>query len=108
MPEMNGYETLKWLQENRPEIKVIVVSMFDSDFSIMRSMRLGARAFLRKTMSPEELKNAIYTVDERGFYYSNCITKKLFSALAYSADTNNDFKDCMLTEKEIACFSKWM
>src|SRR6266496_2376454 len=81
MPLMDGYETLDWLQENHPNIHVVILSMHDCDFNVMRLLRRGAKAFLKKASSPSELKNAIYSVNEKGFYYNDNITRRLFNIL---------------------------
>ena len=64
-------------------------------------MHAGAKAFLKKTMPPEELKNAIYAVKEKGFYYTDNITRKLFIAFYNDSDTDHDSRNGILNEKEI-------
>jgi DNA-binding NarL/FixJ family response regulator len=101
MPLMNGHETLDWLHKHHPSIQVIILSMYDVDFSITRLMHVGAKAFLKKTVSPEELKNAIYAVKEKGFYYTDNLTRKLFHAFYNDSGTDPDTGNGILNEKEI-------
>src|SRR5688572_11021317 len=100
MPLMNGYETLDWLRKHHPSIQVIIISMLDCDFTMIRLLQSGAKAFLKKSMPPEELKNAIYSLMEKGFYYTDCTTRKLFNALYNDSETDHDFRRYTLTEKE--------
>jgi DNA-binding NarL/FixJ family response regulator len=101
MPVMNGYKSLDWLQQNHPLISVIIVSMCDVDFNIVRLLRAGARAFIKKTMPPDELRNAIYSVHEKGFYYTDCTTRKLFNVLYNNFETEFDFSNYGLSDNEI-------
>ena len=101
MPVMNGYETLDWLQNTYPGIHVIILSMYDSEFTTIRLLRAGAKAFLKKNISSTELKNAIWSVIETGFYYNDSISRKLLTALHNDAKLNSDFRNHLLTAKEL-------
>ncbi|HEY3854033.1 MAG TPA: response regulator [Verrucomicrobiae bacterium] len=61
MPEMTGLELLEWLkdQPRHSAIPVIAVSSFDRQREIRKSYQLGARTFLSKPISAEELRTAI-------------------------------------------------
>jgi CheY-like chemotaxis protein len=61
MPEINGLELLEWLrnQPRHSEIPVIAVSSYDRQREIRKSYQLGARTFLSKPISAEELRRAI-------------------------------------------------
>lgn len=70
MPEMDGYETARNLRMTYPEIYVLVLSMYDSEVSLLRMLQAGARGFLKKDIHPAELKLAIQSVIATGYYYS--------------------------------------
>ncbi len=46
MPEMDGYETAIRLSQDYPEIKVIALSMYDDEKSIIRMIKAGARGYV--------------------------------------------------------------
>ncbi len=48
MPEMDGYESARWLQGNHPEIKIITLTMYDSEIALIRLLQIGVRGFLKK------------------------------------------------------------
>jgi two-component system, NarL family, invasion response regulator UvrY len=77
MPEMDGYETAKYLRINYPEIYVLVLTMYDSEISLLRMLQAGARGFLKKDIHPSELKSAIQSVIGTGYFYSNHSAGKL-------------------------------
>lgn len=77
MPEMDGYETAAWLKSHYPEIKILVLSMYDNENSIIRMLKSGARGYILKDAEPAELKNALDAVAKKGFYYSEFVTGRL-------------------------------
>ena len=77
MPEMDGYETAKYLRLNYPGIYVLVLTMYDSEISLLRMVQAGARGFLKKDIHPGELKLAIQSVMASGYFYSHNSAGKL-------------------------------
>jgi DNA-binding NarL/FixJ family response regulator len=71
MPEMNGPQTLIQLRSDYPEIKVLVLSMFNEKRMIREMFRLGANGYVTKDVSTEELIDAIYNVYYRGYHTQN-------------------------------------
>ena len=101
MPGMDGYETTKWLWENNPEVKVLILTMFDSEIALIRLLQVGVRGFLKKDVHPAELKAALLTVAENGYYYSNNTTGKLASFLHKNHSAHSSIDRALLNEKEI-------
>ena len=77
MPEMDGYETAKFLRLHYPGIYVLVLTMYDSEISLLRMVQAGARGFLKKDIHPGELKLAIQSVMASGYFYSHNSAGKL-------------------------------
>jgi two-component system, NarL family, response regulator DegU len=77
MPVMDGSETCEYLYNKFPDVKVIVLSMHDSERYILHMMDLGARAFLFKNVEPDELEKAIYAVADKDFYHNEFIASIL-------------------------------
>lgn len=71
MPKMNGLETLQYLKEHEPEIKVLMLTMHGHEKYILRTLELGANGFLMKDCGPEELLQAIEDVMQKGNYYND-------------------------------------
>ena len=102
MPRMDGYQTMAWLQQNHPESKVLVISMVDNEESITKMVKLGVKGYLSKDIDLFELKNAIYSILNKGFYYTDYITGKLVHSLQHNEKddaTNNVTK--LLNDKEL-------
>jgi two-component system NarL family response regulator len=62
MPGMDGVELIEAIRRKFPAARLIILTMYDSDDDIDRSLRAGAKAFLLKDMSIEELADAIREV----------------------------------------------
>lgn len=81
MPDMDGYETALWLKENYPDIKILALSMYETDNSIIRMLKNGVRGYILKDIEPAELKLALDSVLRKGFYYSEMVTGKLIHTI---------------------------
>lgn len=69
MPSMNGFETLKQLRERYPDIKVLILSMYDNEQAIIKSFTMGACGYLQKDCDPLDLKAALLTVYDGELYH---------------------------------------
>src|SRR5690606_33410080 len=83
MPGMGGMELSKWMQKNHPQIPVLVLSMKDDESTIISMLRNGVKGYLSKNIDPVELGNAINSVLEKGYYYTDQITGKLLFQLSH-------------------------
>lgn len=81
MPLRDGFETALWLKQNHPDIKVLALSMYDNEPSIIKMLRNGAKGYLLKDTAPKEFKTALDAVMSKGFYYSEMVTGKLIHAV---------------------------
>ena len=43
MPEMDGHQTALFLQKNHPEIKVLMLTMYDSELALIRLLKAGVK-----------------------------------------------------------------
>ncbi|MFT3823898.1 MAG: response regulator transcription factor [Chitinophagaceae bacterium] len=81
MPGMDGFEAAIWLKDNRPDCRVLLLSMFEDEATIIRVLRNGIRGYLAKNAPTPELKNAITSMAGRGYYYGESILSRLTSAV---------------------------
>ena len=51
MPDMNGYETAAWLQQDHPAINVLMLTMYDSELSMIKLLQSGVKGFLKKDIA---------------------------------------------------------
>ena len=59
MPKMNGIEATEILKNKYPQIKIIMLTVFDNDENIFKSIKAGADGYLLKEVNPKVLKEGI-------------------------------------------------
>lgn len=101
MPKMDGFETAKWLFENHPEVKVLILTMYDSEIALIRLLQCGVRGFLKKDIHPTEMELALKSVAENGYYYSHTTTGKLASLFQKDNKNNIHIERGILSDKEL-------
>jgi DNA-binding NarL/FixJ family response regulator len=97
MPVMNGFETMLWLKENHPKIKVMALSMEGDENSVVTMVKNGAKAYLLKNASPKNLEEALKKLDKEGYFYPDWASKLLFENLNKSEENQSSVK---ITERE--------
>jgi DNA-binding NarL/FixJ family response regulator len=104
MPVMNGFESVKWLSENYPEIKVLALSVEDNEKVILKMIRGGAKGYFLKDIHPDELRKALLIVIDKGYYYSERVTSTMVNALhPNNNETTVKLKKNELTFLQLAC-----
>lgn len=77
MPVMDGTETCENILQKYPDVKIIILTMHDSEKYILHMMEMGVHAFLLKNTEPEELEEAIHSVMEKDFYHNDLVATVL-------------------------------
>ncbi len=77
MPGMNGVEACKLALEKYPNLKVLVLSMFDDDAYYNTMIELGVKGFIMKDCDASELKQAIQAIRNGQNYFSQELLLKL-------------------------------
>ena len=78
MKGMNGIDLAALLLERQPELRVLMLSMYDNPEYVQRAMRAGARGYVLKDAPAEEIVSAIEAVQAGGTYLSPAVSKRLF------------------------------
>jgi DNA-binding NarL/FixJ family response regulator len=86
MPIMNGINTANWLRGAHPEIKVIVLSMFDDPDKVLTMLKLGIKGYLLKDAEPFEFEMALQKVSHNDVYYPDFVTKYLLDTINPAVD----------------------
>ena len=100
MPEMDGYEVAQWLKNNYPTIKTLALSMNSNEEAIVKMIRYGVRGYLLKGCKPQELKQALDSITDKGFYYTEYLTRQLIKNLNPEKARNPD-EDLSFNEREL-------
>jgi two-component system, NarL family, invasion response regulator UvrY len=97
MPETNGFETAKAIKEKWPDIKILAVSVYDSEFNIIGMLRAGAGGYILKDSQPAVMRKAIESLYENSFYHSELVTGKILHQIISKP---NETTATELNEKE--------
>jgi DNA-binding NarL/FixJ family response regulator len=92
MPLMEGVEVVRRLRERDPRARVIILTTYDTDEEITRALRAGAKAYVLKDISADELVACIRDV----------LAGKTYLAPAAAAKLAEDVTRVQLTPRELA------
>jgi len=104
LPEMSGVELAKVVTTNYPSTKVIILSMHTEQEYIFNSLRNGAKGYLHKSISREELVEAIEQVYEGSEYFSkevSGIILKSYLRQIKNPERVEEYEDKKLTPREM-------
>ena len=98
MPIMDGIAAIRILQEQAPEIKILVLTTFDEDEYITQAMSCGAQGYLLKDTPSSELAQAIRSVNQG---YTQMGPGLFAKAMANSAEQVNAGVKSLTTPPEL-------
>jgi DNA-binding NarL/FixJ family response regulator len=81
LPGLNGIEATTEILRHTPETKVVILSMYDDEHSVVSAIRSGARAFVLKKASDNDLLDALRTVAKGGSYLSPQVSDRLLNRI---------------------------
>ena len=86
MPGMDGITAIAQIHDRYPELKVLVLSMYDTVDFVRRAVANGACGYLMKDAPPFELEHALRSVMAVGSFYSPVIAQKLMQPAELTAE----------------------
>ena len=91
LPGMSGIEGVQLIKRKYPEIEVIIVSIYTDTDNIYKALCSGAVGYLMKNTPMNELKEAIFTVQEGGSPMTPSIARKVIQHFSpVKRDEEND------------------
>lgn len=81
MPHRDGLWTLRELQRQGSAVPVLVLTTFDDDTLLLDALRSGARGYLLKDVTLEQLTDAVRTLADGGTLVAPSITDRLLRAI---------------------------
>jgi DNA-binding NarL/FixJ family response regulator len=109
MPVMNGIEATQKIREYFPGTRVLAISMSAEDSLVMDMFEAGAKGYLIKNASREEIIQSIEVVNQNGIYYSNATSKSLIARIInsdhnpYKKPKNISFSDREINIMRLMC-----
>ena len=81
LPGLNGVETTAEILRHSPDCKVVILSMYDDENSVVSAIRSGARGFILKKVSDSDLLDALRMVAQGGAYLSPQVSDRLLTRI---------------------------
>lgn len=102
MPVMDGIKTTELLKNRYPQIKVIMLTVFDDDENVFNAIKAGADGYLLKDTDPDSLHNGIVEIYNGGAPMSPSIALKALKMLRNPGKTESLVQqvDFNLTQRE--------
>jgi DNA-binding NarL/FixJ family response regulator len=90
MPVMNGMDAARYLRENHPDTKVIILTMHEHKEYIQGVIRCGAQGYIVKDVTAQEMISAIKTVIGGETYYSSCVSQMMYDDFNRTSSPDSD------------------
>lgn len=97
MPGRTGVDATRAIVAASPATAVLVLTMFEEDDLVVAAMRAGARGYLLKGATRDELRNAIITIAAGGAVFGPAVASRL-GAIIERGGGDRPFRD--LTDRE--------
>ncbi|MDT8412782.1 MAG: response regulator transcription factor [Vicingaceae bacterium] len=103
MPEMDGIKATELIKNRYPQIKIIMLTVFDDDENIFNAIKAGADGYLLKEITPDTLHDGICQVLEGGAAMTPSIAAKALNLLRFPEKITADkvqVEEISLTKRE--------
>ena len=101
MPECDGVQATREIHQRFPWIKILVLTTFDEDEYIWKSLQAGAIGYLLKSTPSEQIANAIRTVYQGHSQLGPTIASKVFTKLTPPQPLQSDSVHHLLSQREL-------
>lgn len=103
MPGKTGFEAARAIRAGSPDIHILIVTLFQDDESIFAALRAGARGYVLKDTSEEEMLRAIRAVASGEAIFSPGVASRMIGFFASSREElpQDIFSDLTSREREI-------
>ncbi|MEM8565575.1 MAG: response regulator transcription factor [Bacteroidota bacterium] len=99
MPKLDGIDTAKRINDEFPEVKILILSMYNNEEFIKSLIQVGVSGYILKNRGREELVEAVNHVAQGGEYFGAAVTKTLISSL--KKPKKSEKEKVQLTRREI-------
>jgi DNA-binding NarL/FixJ family response regulator len=100
MPNVNGIEATRRILQESPNIRVLVVTLFEDEDSVFMALRAGARGYILKDADEEEMLRAIWAVGRGEAIFSPAIATRVLAYFAASKPARPPEVFPTLTDRE--------
>ena len=100
MPNLNGFEATRQIKKKLPEVKVLILTMYQDDEYVLQALQSGASGYVLKDVAVEELVTAIRAVNNEQYYLSPSISRTVIDAYLRKTEKGGKEPSELLTARE--------
>jgi len=101
LPKVNGIEAVWQIKQSFPEIQVLMLTVFDDNDKIFKSICAGASGYILKRTSPSRIVDAIFEVAEGGGPMSAAIARKVLEMFPRNNPKEKETETLSPREREV-------
>jgi DNA-binding NarL/FixJ family response regulator len=102
MPELNGLDATAQIVSRFPRVRVVIVSMNDTEEYVLQSLRAGAAGYLLKNISPLELDKTIRAVAGGEVHFTTAVAKHVLAGyLQRNTGKTSTFEKLTSRQREV-------
>jgi len=101
MPELNGIEATRKIQEELPAVKVVILSVHADSEHVYRAFQAGAWGYMLKESAGSEVVQAVRTVHAGNRYLSQELTKAGMNEYIYERQNRSPIDQLSSREREV-------
>ncbi len=102
LPGMSGIECVRIIRQKKPQVQILMQTVYENDEEIFKSILAGANGYLLKTTPPVKLLEAIQDVYNGGSPMSNQVARKVINAFSAFDKTKPEYE---LSQRETEILS---
>jgi DNA-binding NarL/FixJ family response regulator len=100
MSNLNGFEATRQIKKKSPEVKVLILTMYQDDEYVLQALQSGASGYVLKDVAVEELVTAIRAVNNDQYYLSPSISRTVIDAYLRKTEKGEKEPSELLTARE--------
>jgi RNA polymerase sigma factor (sigma-70 family) len=92
MPRMDGIEATKRIKQEMPSVEVCILTIYDDDLNLFEALRAGAKGYVLKDATPQQVAEAIRIVASGGGILSPSLVPKVLAEFQRFAETTAELR----------------
>lgn len=101
MPGLSGMEAAQRIQGSRPHIRILMLTMFSDNLSVLTAMKAGARGYILKDSSKEDILRAIRAVANGEAIFGSDVASRVIDLATRPSSAVQSFSDLTQREKDV-------
>lgn len=100
MPKMDGFETCEKVKQKYPHIKIVILTLMKDIDTIKKVIKMGAQGYFTKNTPTKELEEAIWNLQEDGFYFEQGLAS-VINEIQENLNLEIGDQEVQFTEREL-------